>query len=100
MANTTKSTTTATRKSTAKAATKKAGTQKATKAPAPKKPKEKKVSMGDAVRELLVKEWPNKPTVEAVQKAVPAAPKNRILMYRGAVDRTLRMADRLGKLKK
>ena len=108
MVNTTKSKPTATRKSTAKTATKKAGTKTA------KKPELVAASSAKALdgtigkakaattklRDLLVKSWPKFPSVEDLMKAVPGTAKSRILMYRGAVDRTMKAAQRVGRLAK
>ena len=106
MANTTKSKTTATRKSTAKTATKKAGTKTARKPEVVQASSagNGKIGKGKAattkLRDLLVKSWPKFPSVEELMKAVPGTAKSRILMYRGAINRTMNSAQRLGRLAK
>ena len=106
MANTTKSKPTATRKSTAKAATKKAGTKTARKPEVILASSTGNGKIGKAkaattkLRDLLVKSWPKFPSVEDLMKAVPGTAKSRILMYRGAVDRTMKAAERVGRLAK
>ena len=48
---------------------------------------------------LIVKSWPNVPSVDALVKS-SGMPKGRVLMYRGSISRTLTLADQLGRLKK
>ena len=84
-------------KSTKKSTPKKASAKKTPVAKAaPKNGKGKDAIL--ALREVIVKTWPDVPTVEALEKS-SGLPKSRVLMYRGSMSRTLKLAKELGRLK-
>ena len=103
MANTTKSTKKSTPKSTPKkAGTKTARNQEVVKASSAKalNGNGKAKASTTKLRDLLVKTWPKFPSMEELMKAVPGTAKNRILMYKGATDRCMKAAQRVGRLAK
>ena len=51
-----------------------------------------------ALRTQIVKTWPNVPSVESLEKS-SGLPKTRVLMYKGSITRTLKLAHTLGRLK-
>ena len=92
--------------STKKTATKKATTKKATakKAPVATKAKEKEQENGNGnsavskLRETIVKSYPNVPSVDALVKS-SGMTEGRVSMYRGAILRTMKTVEKVGRLK-
>ena len=85
-------------KSTKKSTPKKATPKRAPVAKAAPKNGNGKNGAVQALRQMIVKTWPNVPTVEALEKS-SGLPKARVLMYRGSMSRTLKLAKELGPLK-
>ena len=93
MANTTRSTKTST-------STKKAGAKKAPAKKAQGKARNGTLSKTELLRVYVIKQYPTFPSVKDAMIAVPRVSASRTKAVQGSVFRTLRCAERLGKLKK